>query len=270
MKVLVATVVYNQALEYINDCLESITDQTVSDFDIIIVNDDIERKQLENNSGFFLDILRDRLTVIDTCSTLQIYELRIKMLEYAKQNKYDLVVMIDCDDMCELNRVERYIDEYNSEYTFFYNELVDFDKKQVMPELPVYTDKLDQILKYNYLGMSNTGININKLTDDFIMSLYNGKTSIFDWYLFTKLVLIEGKGKKVKGTLTYYRIHRNNIAQLNIKNESALKKEQMVKIEHYSLLEKENEIFSLLKTKYQRGNYEINKRFPSYWWEMLI
>ena len=48
MKVVFGSVVYKNAEKYLNDFLMSLQKQKESDFSIIIINDDIDTKQLNN------------------------------------------------------------------------------------------------------------------------------------------------------------------------------------------------------------------------------
>jgi hypothetical protein len=84
---------------------------------------------------------------------------------------------------------------------------------------------VDLILECNYLGFTNCAININQISREFIDSLYEGRTEIFDWYLFSRILLNGGKGKRINGTATLYRLYDNNIAGIPKHTKKALEKE---------------------------------------------
>lgn len=262
------TVFYKQAKCYISDCLKSIINQTMSDFDVLILLDDIDLTTFCKENKEQLSRLDGRFYIVSTNSKMKIYQLRVEMIRYAYDNKYDLLILIDCDDICACNRVEEYINQFLPEYSFFYNELVDFGGNSIMPNLPDETVHLNQLLESNYLGLTNTALNINKLSLEIINKLEDGKTNIFDWYLFTVLLLKHAKGKKIKGTRTFYRLYEDNIAGKG--NSSIIEREYNVKIEHYSLLESDNIIFHDLKSKYILRDYSITEKQEVYWWGKLI
>ena len=96
-------------------------------------------------------------------------------------------------------RVNNIISEYkkNNDMAFFYNEIVDMNGRKLMPKLPDIVYGCEDIGEYNFLGMSNTAVNLNKLDIKFIESLNEYKYDIFDWYFYTRILLLGLKGKKV-------------------------------------------------------------------------
>ena len=270
MKIVVATVIFNEAVEYLPDFLESLYEQTDSQFDIILVNDNISDEKLNEIKQCVLKQFYNRFTIVDKSDfALTPAQLRVEMIKSAFELKYDLLIMQDCDDMAEKNRVKHIRDQFESEYGFFYNELRDFSGKVVMPTLTRQTLDYRDIVEYNYLGMSNGAINLRRLTKDFIDSLKNGETAIFDWYMYSRMLLKGEKGKKIEDTYTFYRIYESNIAGRCNHSQEAINKEVDVKKKHYRLLEGYEERYKKLATLYENNQYfEINENENGYWWSL--
>lgn len=83
----------------------------------------------------------------------------------------------------------------------FYNELLDFNGNSIMKELPDYTLNYRDIGQSNYLGISNGAIFLKGISQAFIESLGKVETRIFDWYLYSRLLLNEKKEKRLMGVI---------------------------------------------------------------------
>ena len=122
--------------------------------------------------------------------------------------------------------------------------------------------------------MSNTAINLTRLSPDFIESLNQGDTFCFDWYLYARVLHECGLGKLVEGASTYYRIHGTNAAGLP--SSCDLEKELRVKTDHYRLLSKHDQRYlfyydvckSLLSGE-GCATAELTYTDPKYWWGRL-
>ena len=140
--------------------------------------------------------------------------------------------------------------------------------RKLMPKLPNIVYRYEDIGEYNFLGMSNTAVNLNKLDIKFIESLNEYKYDIFDWYFYTRILLLGLKGKKVDNCSTLYRLHANNmvgIAELNKKN---IMREIEVKKNHYKILSKYNQYYLEKYYEYQKKDGIIieEKNSKYYWW----
>lgn len=273
MDIVLGSVIYSEALNYIDDFLDALKNQTVQDFDILLVNDNIDPKVLEEKFMCYIDFFGSRLNIINkNNSILEPYQLRIELLKIVKECQYELLILCDCDDKCAVNRVETLKNAYDPARCFFYNEIISFENERIMPAMPNVTDTTAQIQEQNYLGLSNTAVVMSKISNEFIGSLYEGKTRIFDWYLFSRMILEGGTGVKVEDTVTYYRIYENNLAGIPGNTFNELKKEVEIKIRHYEMLSKYNTIYEELLRKYKAldlSNYTVLKHKTSYWWGQL-
>lgn len=271
-RIVVGTVVYKQALEYLTDFLDSLVEQTSQDFDVMILNDNVSFVELKSVVMKYPKIFQKKILLIDKLEKqLEPYVLRIELFKEAFTRNYDLLVIMDCDDKASKNRVECIQQQFESQYTFFYNELRNFEGEMVMPELPRYTLSNQAISECNYLGMSNTTLYLKKLSLDWIESLKEGRTSIFDWYLFARLLLSQATGKKILDAYTYYRIYDQNIAGRNTYSKELLEREVSIKIEHYKLLSGYGDYYKHLLEKYENLDIQhiVIQPENGYWWSLI-
>lgn len=274
MKVAVASVVFIEAFAYFNDFMESLQKQTLQMFDVLLINDnipiDLLKGKLERESW----IRQERVHIVDKkLHHLLPYELRIELLSKALEYGIDLLILLDCDDKAKSNRVAEIVHQYDEKYAFFYNDILGFDDRKVMPRMPLVTDKIDYILESNYLGLSNSAINMRHMTKDFIASLMEGNTQVFDWYLFSRMLLDNMSGIRVSNTCTYYRIYHANIAGVARPTEKLIEQEKTVKLAHYQLMRKYDKRYEKLMGKYENLNCtQIDHKSDSklyFWWGIL-
>ncbi len=274
LEVIFGSVVYSEAKDYISDFLKSLEEQSFKQFHILLINDNIDendfRKILERHST-----IMDRIVVVNTQNKYKPYELRVILMAEAKKMNADLLVLGDCDDIFSPDRIMRIVEAFDKNYAFFYNVLCDWDGNSVMNNMPVAVDSFKDIGEKNFLGFSNTAINMNDITLEFINSLSNGKTSIFDWYVYSRILLNGGKGVLISECKTFYRIHSNNIAGICGDNTKDINREIGIKIDHYELLEEYDGYYKDLLYKYKEiqsnnlyMNYK-NKLKHGFWWENI-
>lgn len=61
MNTAIGSVVYSQGLEYIGEFLESLKNQSVQDFSIILLNDNIEENFFEKNYSTYITYFGSRI-----------------------------------------------------------------------------------------------------------------------------------------------------------------------------------------------------------------
>lgn len=271
--VAVGSVIYQSAYGYIDDFLDSLENQTYKDFQVILINDDILEKDLNKVLDRHTEIL-NKICIVCLGGGQEIYQTRIELFKNAKSLGTKLLILGDCDDFFSEDRVEKTVKCYeeNADYGFFYNDIVLLTGEKMMKDLPDETCNAEDIIEFNYLGLSNSALNLDLLEDSFLDSLHKGNTKIFDWYLFSRMLLSMIKGKYVKDTSTYYRIHDNNLAGISGNGHEAIKKEYSVKLEHYRLLACENELFLKYYQKYENldcSKVVANKNEKGFWWNLI-
>lgn len=267
MKILFGSVVYQAGDKYLDDFFSSIDRQTDKNFSVLLLNDDMDMERLKKKlSKYAFDAeiihIQDKTPV----------QLRIELIRRAKQKQADLLIMGDCDDFFSDTRVIRVVHAYinNPDTTFFYHELRSIDETVLMPKLPEYVKDFRDIGEYNFLGLSNTALNVKHISFKFIDSLREYDYEIFDWYLFSRLLLEGACGKKVTGCFTIYRLHENNLAGIQVNDRSNIERELDVKIKHYENLRKYHVYFEEKYHQFQNRKYHVlEEKNQYYWWNLL-
>lgn len=261
------TVVYPDGVKYLNEFINSINNQTFCDFELVIVNDQVEYSLLND----CLSKLKVKFSIVSPEERKTPADLRVDLIKYAKLSGYNLLVLGDVDDLFDNDRISEIVSSYeqNRTFSFFYNELLLFDGTKALQNFPKITNMVEDILQYNYLGLSNNSINLDALTLDFIESLYGCTSFVFDWYLFSRILSNGGKGLFVENAKTLYRIYDNNFA--GVSGEEQLKKELNVKIKHYELMVRYDSIYQKLLDKLSKVDItEIqSSNLPPYWWNNI-
>ncbi len=266
-KIIFGSVVYKSAEKYLKDFFTSLEQQGNELFSILLLNDDIGDADLKSIvSPYALHIecieYRNRTPV----------QLRIELLRQAKLRQADLLILGDCDDYFSHNRVQNIINTYENhlDKAFFYNDLVNMNGERLMPELPKEVIRFEDIGEYNFLGLSNTAVNIDKLSYEFIESLKEYHYYIFDWYFYSRILLLGLSGVKVQNCNTIYRLHENNLAGIAEMSYADIKREIMVKKQLYECLEKYNFYYALKRQQYQDKNQLeiLDEQKQHYWWNL--
>lgn len=267
MKILFGSVIYDNAMPFFNTFIESLSRQTMTGFGILLVNDGVSTDLLEKK----LSVLCLKYEIISYDIQYTPVQLRIKLLEEAKKRKAEILIIGDADDYFSENRVNEIVKVFYKEPAcgFVYNELHLFDGSRVMPEMPETINSIADILDYNFLGMSNTALHLLKVSDDFIESLKECDSPVFDWYLFSRLLLAGEYGIKALNAYTYYRIYNGNMAGVIQMSDEAVKREIGIKLKHYRLLENYDHTFRKLADAYLRKNIVFhNNQELYYWWDL--
>ena len=274
MKITVASVVFLEALDFFDDFVTSLQRQDCQDFIVLLINDNIPMEMLTDRLKKYKPSFTDRIHLVDkNTHKLLPFELRIELLSEALEIRTELLILLDCDDMAKSNRVSEVIKQYDEKYDFYYNDMFLFNGKRAMPQLPKITNKIDYLLEHNYLGLSNCAINMKHIREEFIESLKEGITQVFDWYLFSRMLLEGMTGKYIGDTGTYYRVYANNTAGIPKYKIGELEKERNIKLSHYGLLKKYDGRYWKLIEKYESMDlrkYRIGTDSGLYfWWGML-
>jgi hypothetical protein len=180
---------------------------------------------------------------------------------------YELVIIGDADDTFSKDRVELVIKQarLDKDSVFFYNKLITDKGDDVFTYIPTQVATASVIAQENFLGMSTTAIRVDKLSEEFLDSLYEGDSPVFDWYLFTRILKDVGRGTFVPDAATIYRIYDAN--EVGVTRD--LIKEKEVKLKHYQNLGKRYPGFQKLYQDLQNidvNNLEFSDNHQGYWW----
>lgn len=265
MNIVFGTVFYDQAFEFLGDFIDSINNQSDKDFKVLIINDDMDKTKIDSqllNAHFSYDVIQYQEKYSPA-------GMRIMLLIEAIKRKADILVVGDADDVFSSNRIEqiRHTAMLDTTCTFFYNDIQTLSGEKVFPPLPDKIDDIKYITDYNFLGMSNTAIRTDKLDLQEVYSFFEGDQPIFDWYLYSRLLIGGATGRYVDGTATYYRYHGNNLVGDQDMDESIAAKEVEVKKRHYKSLEKYSDLMKKRYYEYEKGMFCRNVvRNPHFWW----
>ncbi len=273
MKVAFGTVVYEQAWQWWSQFVDSINGQSESAFELLIINDGIELNKIET----FKKSLKPSCHIFYAQERGNISQIRMQLLRQAKQMGYDLLILGDFDDTFSSNRVRGIMESWDETVGFFYHNLRDESQEDIFCSLPKCVSSLEQILEQNFLGLTNTALNLQLLSESFLEFLQPVKTNVFDWYLYAKLLLQGQEGRLVENVYTIYRQQEHNLVGIIKADNESICREIYVKREQYRLLQKDTLIAAELLIKY--GELEslegddlrvyLNNNTNRYWWSNL-
>jgi hypothetical protein len=267
MKVAFGTVCYPAALKFIDDFAGSIVEQDCSDFSLIIVCDGLSADDEER----VLSSLPNAV-LIDGNAGASVSGLRLQLISETKAQGYDYLVFGDFDDISSSNRVRNTIRTLDlSRADFAYNAIRTFTGEQFFSVgIPGSTCHIRDIAQSNYLGLCNTALNLHSRSLSSMMDHIPDRCpDVFDWYLFSRILISEGWGVDVPGAFTKYRIYSGNIAGNQVLSDDQVCKEIRVKREHYKALRNLNPLMRDLFGAYAAdGNRRISiaASNTNYWW----
>lgn len=267
--ILFGTVIYPQSIPYLDDFLNSINNQTYKDFDLLVINDGIDRGIVNHK----FQILNRKARIFHNDQAMSPVNLRIYLLEKAKEVDADILIFGDSDDWFSDDRVEDVVDSFGKfkEMGFVYNDLYLESNELAFPKVQDKIDNVECIEHYNFLGLSNTAVRMNLLEGSFIKSLQESNSFVFDWYFFSRLLLDGRKGIKAKNAKSIYRIYDNNYVGIQKDDADSVNKEVAVKLNLYKLLKKYCPLYSDLYYRYLNGKFKhVGEKSTGYWWSLTI
>src|SRR5690625_1022124 len=101
MNIAFGTVIYKEGYDYVKDFVKSINNQTYEDFDILILNDNLNDNELD----FVISNLKNEVRVLNNKNKQKPHELRIELIKWSKRKKYDLLILGDFDDTFSEDRI---------------------------------------------------------------------------------------------------------------------------------------------------------------------
>lgn len=205
-KTLVLAVVHHAVERYIDDYIDSLKSQKDSFFDLLILNDNLDKNI---RSKFNYD-----LNLINIERKLTPAEIRYMGITYGIKHNYKYLIFSDIDDYFSDNRVE-FSKKTLKNFNFVFNEinLITHDKKLIESNMlsklnvkPIYSTYHD-IIDKNIFGLSNTAVNLDKIKEIYIPK----EIIAVDWWIFTLLLLKKNEGGFIKECITYYRQTNDNL-----------------------------------------------------------
>lgn len=272
MKTLCGTVVYENQIDLTKVYIDNLNEQTFSDFEVLIINDDLSKEKIDHIKR----CVNRKVYIYDFSYKLKPYELRIKMIEKAIELEFDLLVLTDFDDIMSSNRIEEHIKKFDTNYAFFYNQLKKFNSNEnYFDKIPVETLNVEQIYYYNYLGLSNTSLNLKKIKNVDFRKISNTNPIAFDWMFYSYLLLIKFKGKYITDCFTGYRLHDLNTAVIKGSIKEKIEWEVKVKLNHYAIMKQFHNKYLNLYVEYLELSKNLEKNLSqglnysnenTFWW----
>ncbi|MBA4155365.1 hypothetical protein [Flavobacterium sp.] len=270
------SVIFPANLIYFKDFLDSLEQQTDSDFILLLFNDGVE------NLTDYLKESSLNYKIINVKGSIS--ETRTQLFEYLKKSTFEKIIFGDTDDYFSLNRVED-CREFLNKFDIIANDLILVsEKKEVLSEC-YWKDRqelrglinLESIKFFNFLGLGNTAINRKILPESIF---FDPNIVAIDWFLYSIILKSKIKVGFTSSSFIYYRQHGANIVGRKELNFEDFKKGFTVKLNHYSNLARVIPEFQYLATQYldfmdslTESNYkkiiQKNKIQNPFWWEEI-
>ena len=181
MKLALMTVVYPKSLSHAAKFIESINNQKLKDFNLIIINDNntkVAQKICQNVQVETKIINSNKSKILN----------RIFGLKYVLKKKYDLVSLIDFDDYISSNYIKEVRNFFlKKKKPNLFSNLLTLEDKMLQNKNII---RINDIIDDNLIGYGTLSIS-RKYINKFI-SIANIKVNIFDWF-FALVYLIENK-----------------------------------------------------------------------------
>jgi glycosyltransferase involved in cell wall biosynthesis len=277
-------VTYPGLAPFIDDYLDSLSNQTFTDFTILLANDGF--KQLSH----FLKkhSLKARVRVIEMNGTPT--SIRTNLLVEAQNTEANYFIFSDCDDALQENRVEE-SRSLMERYDIVVNDLCVTDENLNITFPNYFSKRIDDrkelemldLIDLNFMGLTNTSCSRKVLQVSRFISNYD--VIAFDWLYWSLALSLNYSAVFTCRTSTKYRTYNKNIAGLpqNV-NQDSVEFGLRVKRLHYkalSRIDSSNEVFSkrllqveeMINYKNKQYIYEnmienMNKYYPL-WWENI-
>ncbi len=199
--------------KYLKECLESVIDQTYSNWEIVFFDN-----FSNDNSLFIINSYKDkRVKVYKTNRILNLYEARNEAIKKS-MGKY--ICFLDTDDFWEKSKIENQLVflKENPEYAMVYSNYYVFNQKKnkkfLMFDYELPKGKIiKKILKNYTIGILTVFIK----KEIFKKNSFNPELSIIGDFDFFVRISNDYKIGCIQKPLATYRAHENNYSKKNIK-----------------------------------------------------
>ncbi len=227
-KVSVLTPIYNTNIGHLCECIESILNQTFTDFEFIILNDSPENKRLAKVIGLYND---PRIKYYENKKNIGISASRNRLLELARG---EYIAIFDHDDISMPDRLARQVEflDTHPNVGVVSSLMQCFGDRNDVWKLPEHDIEIKIALTDNCF-VAHTAAMIRKSVLDTNNIKYEEKyTPAEDYRLWTRLMGVTDF-YNIQDTLVHYRWHATNtsisqnvkmeLARLTIKTDVATK-----------------------------------------------
>ena len=204
-KVTVVIPCYNQG-EYIDECLDSVFNQTYHNIEIIIVNDgstddftNLKLSSIKNNNSF-IKVFNQKNSGLSAARNTGI-----------KNSTGKYIMPLDADDMIHPEYIEKAVEviDKNSGIGIVYSDVKRFGEVSITEIKPEFNK--DLLLIKSYIRSSA----LFKKTDWEKVGGYNSnmKYGMEEWDFWLSIVELGKKAHKLKGVYFFYRIKKQSMAK---------------------------------------------------------
>ena len=278
-KTAVLSAVFPVVLPFVSNLVKSLSEQTIKDFDWVVLNDSINtgllQKQIEGSFAY------KNIPV----AGMKPSQNRWFGIQHCIAFGYSTIIFQDADDFMSANRIENALHLLEKSRVVFHG-LSLVDENGAMYKDNIWSERLtsghiitaDFLRDKNCIGLGNTAIRTDAISKE--MDIPHDVIAV-DWFIFYQL-LQEGAAMYSDKALVYYRQYPANAAGIGYLNEERIRKAVTVKQQHYASLvkrfpelQREQEKLHLFQNlilnqpdqlrDYITKNKE--KGMTSFWWE---
>jgi len=286
--IVLVTTIFDASKKYLDDFFKSLEYQSENKFDVLVVNDGVEK----------FDLFKDKfpnLNIIEFNCSKSPAKNRQVGISLAKNRKYKKIIWGDSDDFFPENRIYE-ISKLLDSYNIVANDLHSYENGKIKKNLfgNLYEEglyNLDDIIDKNIIGFSNLGVNSKIIPDNINFS---DDLIAIDWFFATILLLNNNEFFFTKKTYSFYRQHENNTIGANnnidITKINFSLKTKLIHYHNLILQTKENRKFNkLFKEKFcdlknlknklldsdfeeyykLKINSKLDQKFYGWWGEIL-
>ncbi len=197
---------YYKKESYVEDSINSILNQSYTDFEIILINDDIEKKK-------FVDAfsnLDQRIRVIHNEKNLGAGLSRNKGIKSAK-GKY--IAFCDCDDLWKKNKLEiqlNFMKQFNLNFSFTSYDIIDENNNFISTRKAADNVNFNKLRNSCDIGLSTVILKKNIFDND-KYKFGNLKTKE-DYVLWLKLAFDDIEMRGIDQNLTSWRKNKQSLS----------------------------------------------------------
>lgn len=234
------TVIFNQNIPYFDDFLKSLSNQSYSNFTLLLFNDGVINleKYLKDYNGHY--------KIVPLNNKNSIAENRSELLKYLNNTNFINCIFGDSDDFFPSNRIEVNLN-YLKTHDIVINDLfLVAENKEIISKNYLQLNNLqsvefNDIKRKNCLGLGNTAIKIEALPTELI---FNTDIAAVDWMLFSRMLAKQKTAIFTNETYIFYRQYTLNSIGLKGITKERLLKGVNIKQRHYKHLNQELGCFS--------------------------
>ncbi len=261
-KIAILGVVFPKVEAFIDEYLQSLEEQTVRCFDVIIINDGFD-------AFYSFKAKYNSLNIKEIEYRGTPAEIREFGINYIRNQGYQYVVFTDSDDYFSRNRVEKSI-ELLEHYDIVVNDLTTVSDGNREIDILYLSGRLKNLSEINFdfisdkniFGFSNTAMKMKSLTGKVI---FDKNLIAVDWFLFSMLLMKNCSAVFTNEAVTFYRIYEGNVAGLSSATDrKKIEKGINVKRLHYKNLSLIDDTFKGVHGKFDRLNSDMeNNEYKS-------